>query len=289
MSYNAGHRSNSFFKRESPVVNTLLDARRELALANRIVANEGVIDAFGHVSMRHPENPKRYLLSRSRAPELVTSEDLIEYDIESQPIRDPGVGQYSERVIHGEIYKARPEVNSVCHHHCPAFMPLLATGADYVPIFHLGAVGGIRPPFWDQRDEFGDTNMLVIKPEEGASLARALGKHWMVLMMRHGVTVAGTSVRDCVFRSVFTARNAEYQVRAMTVGSDIATLSPGETQLAGQISAKTTGLTRSWEYWSMRVAKGGGLAAAPERKSGQKRRAAPVKKSAPKRSRKKRR
>lgn len=139
-------------------------------------------------------------------------------------------------------------------------MPLLATGTDYMPIFHLGSVGGIRPPFWDQRDEFGDTNMLVIKPEEGASLARALGKHWMVLMMRHGVTVAGTSVRDCVFRSVFSARNAEYQVRAMSVGSDIATLSPGETSLAGQISSKTTGLTRSWEYWSMRVAnKAGGL------------------------------
>jgi ribulose-5-phosphate 4-epimerase/fuculose-1-phosphate aldolase len=277
------------FQEEMPVVNTLLEARRELALANRIVANEGVIDAFGHVSMRHPDNPKLYLLSRSRAPELVTPDDFIEYDLDSQPERDPGVGQYSERVIHGEIYKARPEVNSVCHHHCPAFMPLLATGTDYMPIFHLGAVGGIRPPFWDQRDEFGDTNMLVIKPEEGASLARALGKHWMVLMMRHGVTVAGTDVRDCVFRSVFSARNAEYQVRAMTIGSDIATLSPGETMLAGQISSKTTGLTRSWEYWSMRVAKAGGFGAAPERKSSQKRRAAPAKKSAPKRSRKKRR
>ena len=93
-----------------------------------------------------------------------------------RPVREPGVGQYSERVIHGEIYKARPEVNSVCHHHAPAFMPLLATGTDYVPVFHLGAVGGIKPPFWDQHDEFGDTNMLVIKPEEGASLARALGQ-----------------------------------------------------------------------------------------------------------------
>jgi HCOMODA/2-hydroxy-3-carboxy-muconic semialdehyde decarboxylase len=236
------------------VSNTLLEAHHELALANRIVANEGVIDAFGHVSMRHPDNPNRYLLSRSRAPELVTADDFIEYDINSQPLRDPGVGQYSERVIHGEIYKARPEVNSVCHHHCPAFMPLLATGTDYMPIFHLGAVGGIRPPFWDQRDEFGDTNMLVVKPEEGASLARALGKHWMVLMMRHGVTVAGISVRDCVFRSVYSARNAEYQVRALTIGSEIATLSPGETKLAGQISAKTTGLMRSWEYWSMRIA-----------------------------------
>jgi ribulose-5-phosphate 4-epimerase/fuculose-1-phosphate aldolase len=241
------------------VPNTLKEARAELSLANRMVAHEGVIDAFGHVSMRHPDHPGRYLLSRSRAPELVTAEDFIEYDLDSRPLRDPGVGQYSERVIHGEIYKARPDVMSVCHHHCPAFMPLLATGADYVPIFHLGAVGGIRPPYWDQHDEFGDTNMLVVKPEEGASLARALGSQWMVLMKRHGVTVAGTNVKDCVFRSIYSARNAEYQVRALAIGGPVASLSPGEAQLAGQITAKTTGLTRSWEYWSLRVAKAGGI------------------------------
>jgi HCOMODA/2-hydroxy-3-carboxy-muconic semialdehyde decarboxylase len=242
------------------VANTLKEARAELSLANRIVAHEGVIDAFGHVSMRHPDHPGRYLLSRSRAPELVTPEDFVEYDLDSRPLRDPGVGQYSERVIHGEIYKARPDVMSVCHHHCPAFMPLLATGTDYVPIFHLGAVGGIKPPYWDQHDEFGDTNMLVVKPEEGASLARALGSQWVVLMKRHGVTVAGTSVKDCVFRSIYSARNAEYHVRALAIGGAVASLSPGEAQMAGQITAKTTGLTRSWEYWSMRVGKSGNLA-----------------------------
>ena len=247
------------------MANTLKDARAELSLANRIVAHEGVIDAFGHVSMRHPDHTGRYLLSRSRAPELVTAEDFIEYDLDSRPLRDPGVGQYSERVIHGEIYKARPDVMSVCHHHCPAFMPLLATGADYVPIFHLGAFGGIRPPYWDQHDEFGDTNMLVVKPEEGASLARALGSQWMVLMKRHGVTVAGTNVKDCVFRSIYSARNAEYQVRALAIGGAIASLSPGEAQMAGQITAKTTGLTRSWEYWSMRVAKSGGIPGAAKK------------------------
>ncbi|MDP2410461.1 MAG: class II aldolase/adducin family protein [Pseudolabrys sp.] len=241
---------------------TLLEARRELALANRIVASEGVIDAFGHVSMRHPNDPGRYLLSRSRAPELVTPEDFIEYDLDSRPARDPGVGQYSERVIHGEIYKARPDVMAVCHHHAPAFMPLLATRSDYVPVFHLGAVGGIKPPYWDQQDEFGDTNMLVVKPEEGASLARALGEGWMVLMNRHGVTVAGTSVKDCIFRCVFSAMNAEYQVRALCIGHSVASLTPGEAQLAGQISTQTTGLARAWEYWSMRVAnKAGGLKA----------------------------
>jgi HCOMODA/2-hydroxy-3-carboxy-muconic semialdehyde decarboxylase len=247
-----------------PVANPLIEARRELALANRMCANEGVLDAFGHVSMRHPTDPNRYFLSRSRAPELVEPDDLIEYDIESRPIREPGVGQYSERVIHGEIYKARPDVMSVCHHHAPAFMPLLANRIDYVPVFHLGAVGGIKPPYWDQHDEFGDTNMLVVKPEEGASLARAMGQGWMVLMNRHGVTVAGSSVKDCVFRSIFSARNADFQVRALSIGSNIASLSPGETQLAGGISAKTTGLTRSWEYWSMRVAKAGGALDAPK-------------------------
>jgi ribulose-5-phosphate 4-epimerase/fuculose-1-phosphate aldolase len=260
-------------KKETPVAPSLLEARRELALANRIVANEGVIDAFGHVSMRVPGRPDRYLLSRSRAPELVTPDDLIEYDLDSRPVREPGVGQYSERVIHGEIYKARPDVMAVCHHHCPAFMPLLATGTDYVPIFHLGAVGGIRPPFWDQRDEFGDTNMLVVKPEEGASLARALGQGFLVLMKRHGVTVAGTSLRDCIFRAVFSARNAEYQVRALAIGS-VSALSPGETELAGGISKKTTGLDRSWEYWSLRVAKAGGTPPVARRGAGSRGRAA---------------
>jgi HCOMODA/2-hydroxy-3-carboxy-muconic semialdehyde decarboxylase len=239
------------------VANSLTEAYRELSLANRIVANERIIDAFGHVSMRHPDNPNHYLLSRSRAPELVEPDDFIEYDLDSKPVREPSATQYSERVIHGEIYKARPDVNSVCHHHSPAFMPLLAVGADYVPMFHLGAVGGHKPPYWDQHDEFGDTNMLVVKPEEGASLARALGRHWMVLMNRHGVTVAGTSVRDCVFRCVYSARNAEYQVQAMAIGDNIAALSPGEIEKCGNITRDTTGLTRAWEYWSMRVAKAG--------------------------------
>jgi HCOMODA/2-hydroxy-3-carboxy-muconic semialdehyde decarboxylase len=264
LTYNAGHRNDNSQK-ETSVPNTLKEARAELSLANHIVAHEGVIDAFGHVSMRHPDNPGRYLLSRSRAPELVTPDDFVEYDLDSNPVRDPGVGQYSERVIHGEIYKARPEVMSVCHHHCPAFMPLLATGTDYVPVFHLGAVGGIKPPFWDQHDEFGDTNMLVMTPEEGASLTRALGQGFMVLMRRHGVTVAGTSVKDCVFRSVFSARNAEYQVRALSIGSNIESLTPGEAHKAGSISAKTTGLVRSWEYWTMRVAKSDGIAKAAQK------------------------
>jgi len=238
------------------VPTNLDDARRELALGNRMVANEGVLDAFGHVSMRHPGNPNRYFLSRSRAPELVEPNDFIEYDLDSQPVKEPGATQYSERVIHGEIYKARPDVMAVCHHHSPAFMPLLTTGTDYVPIFHLGAVGGSKPPFWDQYDEFGDTDMLVKKPAEGASLARALGKHDMVLMKRHGVTAVGTSVKMCVFRSIFSSRNAEYQVHGMGLGK-IDPLRPGEIELAGKIANSTTGLDRAWEYWLQRLTRAG--------------------------------
>lgn len=240
------------------MANSLLEACRELALANRIAANEGVLDTFGHVSTRHPDNPRRYFLSRSSAPDMVTADGLIEYDLDSRPVRDPGVPQYSERVIHGEIYKARPDVMSVCHHHSPSFMPLLATCTDYVPVFHLGAVGGIKPPYWDQHEEFGDTNMLVVKPEEGASLARALGSHPMVLMNRHGVTVIGNSVRDCVYRAIQTCRNADFQARAMAIGR-IASLSEGEARLAGNIIGTTTALTRSWDYWARQIARADGV------------------------------
>ena len=231
--------------------------RIDIALGNRILANEGVLDAFGHVSARHPDDPNRYLLSRSRAPELVEPGDILEYTLDSNPVREPNVPLYSERVIHGEIYKARPDVMAVCHHHAPAFMPLVICGIDLVPVFHLGAAGGAKPPFWDQRHEFGDTNLLVVKPEEGASLARRLGKHWMVLMNRHGVTVAGTGVRDCVFRAIYSTRNAEYQIAASAAGT-IGPLSPGEVEKCFGIATSTTGQSRAWEVWTVRLGKAGG-------------------------------
>ena len=174
----------------------------ELIVSTRIMANEKVLDAFGHVSVRHPGDPKRYFIPRHRAPELAEISDIVELNLDSEPIRPTEFRLYSERVIHGEIYKARPEVNAVVHHHAHAVLPYAISGREMVPVFHLGAVIG-QVPFWDQRDEFGDTNMLVIKPEEGASLARALGPHWMVLMRRHGATVAGLSLRELTFRTVF--------------------------------------------------------------------------------------
>jgi HCOMODA/2-hydroxy-3-carboxy-muconic semialdehyde decarboxylase len=247
------------------VADSLADLRYDIALANRVLAHQGVLDAFGHVSARHPADPQRYLLSRSRAPELVEPNDILEYTLDSKPVETTDAPLYSERVIHGEIFKARPDVMCVVHHHAPAFMPLVITGIDYVPVFHLGAAGGSRPPFWDQREEFGDTNLLVVKPEEGASLAKRLGPHWMVLMNRHGVTVAGTSVRDAVFRCVFSCLNARFQIEAAAAGK-VGPLSPGEVRHAFGISTGTTGQARSWELWAAQLEKAGGspLKAAPK-------------------------
>jgi ribulose-5-phosphate 4-epimerase/fuculose-1-phosphate aldolase len=228
--------------------------RQELAAANRILANEGIIDAFGHISARHPTNPKRYFISRHRASELVEPDDILEMTLDSQPVHPTKVRLYSEMVIHGEIYKARPDINSVCHHHAPSVLPFCATGVELVPLFHLGGTLGSKVPFWDSRDEFGDTSLLVRTPEEGASHARALGQHYMLLLRRHGASLAGNSVRECVFRSIYTTRNAELQLRAMAIGTP-QPLSPGETEKSGGHNLGSRGVERAWEYWTIRLMK----------------------------------
>ena len=236
--------------------------RHQVALANRMLANEGVLDAFGHVSMRHPDDPGRYLLPRSRSPELIEPADILEFTLDSAPVAPPSVPLYSERVIHGEIYKARPDVMAVCHHHAPAVMPFCITGEPLVPVFHLGATIGAKVPFWDSLDEFGDTNLLVVKPEEGASLARALGPHSVVLMRRHGATVVGATLRELVFRSIFSCLNAVYLGEGMKMGK-VGPLTPGEISMAGAINKIPSVPLRTWEYWATRLAKRGGMPPRP--------------------------
>lgn len=232
---------------------TKLDQTRNvLARANRIIANEGVLDAFGHVSMRHPTDPGRYLLSRSRAPELVQPDDILEFTLDSQPVKSTDVRLYGERVIHGGIYQARPDVNAVCHHHAPSILPFCISGMDLRPVYHLGATLGEKVPFWDARDDFGDTNLIVAKPEEGVSLARALGKNWIVLMRRHGATVAGVSLEELTFRTIYTARNAGFQIQAHTLGL-VSPLNPAETRLAGEYNLRPGPVMRAWEYWNARL------------------------------------
>jgi ribulose-5-phosphate 4-epimerase/fuculose-1-phosphate aldolase len=247
-------------KEETPVPQTSAQLRHEVAVANRILGHEGVIDAFGHVSLRHPERPDRYLLSRSRAPALVEPDDILEFTLDSEPVEPPTVQLYAERVIHGEIYKARPDVIAVCHHHSAAIMPFAISGEAMVPVFHLGAAMGPVVPFWDSRDDFGDTNLLVVKPEEGASLARALGRHSMVLMRRHGATVVGMSLRELVFRSIYSCDNARYLAEAKRLGN-FGPLTPGEVAMAQEIYTRPNTHTRAWEYWATRLAKRGEMPA----------------------------
>jgi ribulose-5-phosphate 4-epimerase/fuculose-1-phosphate aldolase len=261
------------------------ELRHELAVANRILGHEGVIDAFGHVSLRHPDRPDRYLLSRSRAPALVEPDNILEFTLDSEPVEPPTVQLYAERVIHGEIYKARPDVIAVCHHHSAAIMPFAISGEAIVPVFHLGAAMGPVAPFWDSRDDFGDTNLLVVKPEEGASLARALGKHSMVLMRRHGATVVGASLRELVFRSIYSCDNARYLSEAKRLGN-FGPLSPGEIAMAQELYARPNTHSRAWEYWAVRLEKRGEMPvlrvkSASESKPAAKAKPAP-KKAAPK-------
>ncbi len=240
------------------VPDKITDHIEELALANRILAHEGVLDAFGHVSVRHPADPGRYLQSRSRSPLLIEPDDVLEFTLNSEPVKPPKAHLYAERVIHGCIYQARPDVMAVVHHHAPAVMPFAIAGKPIVPVFHLGAAVGEDIPFWDQHAEFGDTNLLVVKPEEGHSLARALGQHPAVLLNRHGATVVGGGLKELVSRAIFMCQNAEYQLRALALGAPDP-LHRGEVALAGKISLMPNVVTRTWEYWSMRLEAAGGM------------------------------
>lgn len=233
------------------------EAREMVARANRMIANEGVLDAFGHVTMRHPTDPKRYLMSRSRAPELVQPEDVHEFTLDSQIVKAIPERLYGERVIHGEIYKARPDVMAVCHHHAPSILPFCVSGAELKPIYHLGATMGEKVPVWDSRTDFGDTSLLVIKPAEGASLARALGPNWIVLMRRHGATVVGTSLEELTFRTIYIARNAATQIQAQSLGY-ISPLNAAETRMASEYNLKPGPVARAFEYWSVRLDKAEG-------------------------------
>jgi len=233
-------------------------ARYELALANRIIAHEGVLDGFGHVSARHPGDPTRYLLARSRSPELIEPSDILEFTLDSEPVTPPQGDMYGERVIHGCIYQARPDVNAVCHHHSPSVLSFCVTGMTLEPVFHMGAVMGQVVPVWDSRDDFGDTDLMVVKPEEGRSLAKALGPHWMVLMRRHGATLAGTTLRELVFRTVYSHANAEIQLRSLMVGT-VGALSAGERRRSEPRQLQPRPMARAWEYWTMRLQKAGAL------------------------------
>jgi ribulose-5-phosphate 4-epimerase/fuculose-1-phosphate aldolase len=222
----------------------------ELVIANRIVAHLKLVDSFGHVTVRNPENPQRFFMSRSRAPGLVTQNDILEFDLDSAPVDLRGLSPYKERFIHGAIYKARPDVLAVCHNHAHELLPLAVTKTAMRPALHSAAVIGHYVPVWDIRDEFGDnTNLLVTSNDMGDSLARAVGQGRAALMRGHGSVVAGDSVKDAVFTTFYLRLNAEVLIKAMSIDRDVTYLSPGEVDEAGELHRQPLSQGRAWEDW----------------------------------------
>ena len=231
---------------------TILQALlEELVTANRILAREGVVDSFGHVSIRHPNLPDRYMMSRARAPECIDVDDLMEFTLEGQPIDAGGRKGYAERFIHGAVYEARPDVQAVVHNHSPSLIPFGMTATPLRPVMHMCASMGTDVPTWDSRTHFGDTNLLVTNMEMARDLAAALGNRPVALMRGHGCVVAGRSLRDVVFNSVYLELNADLQMKAAALGP-ITFLSDGE--VAAVLSTRSSfTFERAWEYWCRRA------------------------------------
>lgn len=227
---------------------SLLD---ELVTANRILAREGVVDAFGHVSVRHPERAGHYVLSRARAPECIELDDLMEFAPDGTPVDPRGRKPYAERFIHGAIYEARPEVRAVVHNHSPAVVPFSIVRTDLSPVMHMCAGIGRHIPTWDSRTTFGDTNLLVTTMEMARDLAAGLGPRPVALMRGHGCVVAGGSLREVVFNSIYLQLNAELQLKATTLGETIF-LSEGEVAAVMKTRSSFT-YERAWEGWCKRA------------------------------------
>ena len=225
----------------------------DLVIANRILANENVVDAYGHVSMRHPEDPKRFFLARSLAPELIEAGDIMEFDLEARALAGDARQPYLERFIHAAVYEARPEVMAVVHAHAEDVLPFGITAAPLKPVIHSGSFMGEQVPVWDIRDKFGDTNLLVTSMPQGRDLALRLGANNVSLMRGHGFVAAARSLIEVVRMSVYVPRNARVQMAALQLGP-VKPLSPGE------IAARNAGYKphspetwRAWEYWATRA------------------------------------
>lgn len=218
----------------------------ELVTGNRILYHRAIVDAFGHLSVRHDSDSAKYLMSRHLAPGLVTAEDIVTFDLDSVPARDIGKRYYSERFIHGEVYKARPDVMAVVHCHAPQLIPFGATRVPLRPIYHMSAFLGAGVPIFEIREAGGVTDMLVRTPALGGALAARLGDKPVILMRGHGATMVGVSIRHVVYRAIYATMNAALQMEAVRLGEPTF-LSPEESVLAAERNDKA--VDRAWELW----------------------------------------
>lgn len=219
----------------------------DLVASSRILAREGVLDAYGHVSARSDKRPDRFIMSRSRAPALVTAADLMELDAESEPLAGDKRKGFIERYIHGEIYRSRPEVMAVVHSHSPSVIPFGITKTKLRPVYHMGSFLWSGAPVWDIRRVREDNDVLVRDRPLGAALAQALGSCACVLMRGHGMTVVGASVQEAVFRAIYTEMNARLQLQAESLEGPIQFLSDTEGRRSTEANRGT--LERPWELW----------------------------------------
>ncbi len=225
----------------------------DLVTANHILYHEGVVDGFGHISVRHPARPDRFLLSRSIAPATVAADDIMEFDLDGNPVDARGRKPYLERFIHSEVYRARADVQAVVHNHSPAVIPFGVTGARLRPISHMSGflAGGV--PNFEIRDAGGPaTDMLIRTPQLGVAFARTLGGAAFALMRGHGAVAVGDSIRQVVYRAVYAEQNARLQMEALRLG-DINFLNDAEA--AGADAANYVNMDRPWELWKRRVAR----------------------------------
>jgi ribulose-5-phosphate 4-epimerase/fuculose-1-phosphate aldolase len=222
----------------------------DLLIGNKILFKYGVVDAFGHLSVRHDKDPEKYVMSRHLAPALVTEKDLLTYNLDSEPVPATKHRLYSERFIHGEIYKVRPDVMSIVHCHAPALIPFGITNAELRPVYHVSAFLGRGVPKFDIRDKAGMTNMLVRTAQLGQDLAASLGDKEVVLMRGHGATMVAATIKGAVYRAMYSMSNAQIQLEAMRLG-DVTYLAPEEARLHAEYIDEV--VFRPWNMWKREV------------------------------------
>jgi HCOMODA/2-hydroxy-3-carboxy-muconic semialdehyde decarboxylase len=226
---------------------------QRLVAANRILASEGVVDAFGHVSVRDPRDPSRYVMAWARSPALIEYADLLEFEQDGTPINARGRRPYGERMIHGAMYENRSDVNAVVHHHAYSVIPYSVTETELVPLTHTAAVIGARVPVWDSAEKFGDTDTLVRTMEMGRDLAARLGGNTCVLMRGHGAVVVGESVKEAVISAIYLEINARILTQALALSAAPRSLSEREIELARATQFSPLGADRAWEYYCRRA------------------------------------
>ena len=233
---------------------TAAEAIDQVVVANRILSNEGILDALGHVSLRNPENPNTFFQARSLSPFEVTREDILEIDLEGNVVTRTTMRPYGERVIHSSILKARPEMNAVFHGHPASVIPFSVTGVPLRPVTHVGSFLYQGVPVYDDYEP--GRGMLISTKQEGERVAKHLGANRVHLLRGHGCNIVAESIPHLVASAIYLRDNALIQLQSLQLGKEV-TYIPSED---GKVAMETAlfdslPLERMWGYWMARMKK----------------------------------